>query len=67
MKNVTKKMIEAAMEDIINFGETYIGSTEIMGDKFVCTKYNKLAKEVENRFPGMVLAFDIESGNAWLA
>lgn len=64
---LTKNLIEAAMEELNNYGTLYIGSAEIMGSETICKNYKKLAKEVEKRFPGMVLAFDIESGNAWLA
>lgn len=64
---MTKNIIKATMEELVNNGMTYIGNVEIMGSEYVCKKYKKLAKEVEKNFHGMVLAFDIESGNAWLA
>ena len=66
MSTMTKKAIQNELiEEMINFGESYLGQAEIRGLE-VCKEYKALAKEVEKRFPGSVLCWNAETGYIWI-
>lgn len=62
-----KEVKEALINEMINFGESYLGLGEIRGMDVV-KEYKALSKEVTKRFPGMVLCWDAsETGKIWIA
>lgn len=61
-----KELIDALIEDMDRFGETFLGTAEVQGEK-VCKLYRRLNKEVGKRYPGMVVCWDNKTGMAWIA
>lgn len=66
---MTKETKFAHIDDIEKFGESYIGSIEIMGFEKINKNYKGLKKEVESRseFKGKLLLWDMDNGKVWIA
>lgn len=64
---MTKVMKEAYINELMKNGEAYIGSMEIMGVEKIVKAYKSLSKEIEKRFPGMILCMNNENGMIWMA
>jgi len=64
---MTKKaLIEALISEMVELGETFIGTYEVQGEN-VCKLYRQINKEVGKRYPNMVVCWDAETGMAWMA
>lgn len=64
-----KKELETCICDLQKFGMIFLGDledAEIIGYDKSAKRYHQLRKEVENRYPGKTLAYDIKSGNCWI-
>ena len=60
-----KERIEASINDMIQFGETFIGTIEVQG-MTVVNYYKALNKKVEKEY-NKVVCWDAETGMAWMA
>lgn len=62
-----KELVNALIEEMENFGEAFIGTTEVQGTK-VTSLYKAINKEVTKRYEGKyVVAYDGRTGMAWIA
>ena len=61
-----KARIEANINDMVIFGETFIGTIETQGDAVV-RYYKALSKQVAKQYNGQyIVAWDGETGMAWM-
>ena len=61
-----RELINALIEEMYVYGETFIGTYEVQGMKVVKLK-EKLNKEVGERNPGDIVCWDMKTGMAWIA
>lgn len=62
-----KEIKNALINEMVEYGETYLGLSEIRGLEVV-KEYKLLSKEIKKRFPEKVLCWDaFGTGKIWLA
>lgn len=61
-----KERIEASINDMIQFGETFIGTIEVQG-MAVVKYYKALNREVQKMDRNKVVCWDAHTGMAWIA
>lgn len=57
-------MTQEIINDIENFGECFIGTLEVQGNK-VFKRYNRVRKEWERKHKNSTLAYNAETGICW--
>ena len=61
---MSKKMIENILNEIEQYGECFIGTIAVQGEK-AFRRYWKVGRAYEERHPGKALAYDSETGYVW--
>lgn len=66
-KEMTRKeLINALIEEMEKFGEAFIGTYDVQGEK-VIKLYRAILKEVQTRNYNDIVCWDKENGMIWIA